>query len=128
VPQDPEAIQREIERTRSELAHTLDAIADRVSPKRAASRSAHKVKSKVENVFRTPVEPDGFREISEVHEAEPADYVGYSGTTAGYESRAFAGQSEYETQVRVRYDRILIVAGVTAAVITSVVLLRRRKR
>jgi ElaB/YqjD/DUF883 family membrane-anchored ribosome-binding protein len=42
----PDAIQREIEATRSELADTIDAIADRVSPKKAASRSAQAVRAK----------------------------------------------------------------------------------
>lgn len=42
----PDAIQREIEATRTELAETIDAIADRVSPKKAASRSAHAVRAK----------------------------------------------------------------------------------
>lgn len=42
----PDAIQREIEATRAELAETIDAIADRVSPRKAASRSAHAMKAK----------------------------------------------------------------------------------
>lgn len=40
----PKAIQREIEATRRELAETVDAIAQRVSPKNVANRSAYKVK------------------------------------------------------------------------------------
>ncbi len=35
---DPETIQREIEQTRAQLASTLDSLAERASPKRAASR------------------------------------------------------------------------------------------
>lgn len=42
----PDAIQREIESTRAELADTIDAIAERVSPKKAASRSAHAIRAK----------------------------------------------------------------------------------
>lgn len=41
---DPAALEREIERTRAELARTIDAIADRVSPKRVAERGVAKVK------------------------------------------------------------------------------------
>ncbi len=37
-PRDPETIQREIERTRAQLANTLDELANRASPKRVASR------------------------------------------------------------------------------------------
>src|SRR5947199_8919480 len=42
---DPDLIQKEIEQTRAELADTIDAIADRISPKRAASRGAAAVKA-----------------------------------------------------------------------------------
>ncbi|GAA2891117.1 hypothetical protein GCM10020220_096610 [Nonomuraea rubra] len=34
---DPDELERRIARTRAELAQTVDAIADRVSPKRVAS-------------------------------------------------------------------------------------------
>jgi hypothetical protein len=40
---DPEALAAEIEKTREELAETLDAIADKVSPKRVATRTKKKV-------------------------------------------------------------------------------------
>ncbi len=40
----PDALVAEIERTREELAVTLDAIVDRVSPKRAASRGVERAK------------------------------------------------------------------------------------
>src|SRR6059036_1975050 len=48
---DPDAIAKEIEQTRAELAETIDAIADRLSPKRAASRGAAAVKAGVSGVF-----------------------------------------------------------------------------
>jgi hypothetical protein len=51
VARDPDAIQREIEATRAELADTIDAIADRLSPKRAASRGAKAVKAQVSSVL-----------------------------------------------------------------------------
>lgn len=35
---DPQALEREIERTRAELARTVDALVDRVNPKNAARR------------------------------------------------------------------------------------------
>lgn len=40
MAQDPDAIEREIERSRAQLAETIDAIADRVSPRRVAHRAA----------------------------------------------------------------------------------------
>jgi hypothetical protein len=44
---DPEAIAADIERTREELAETLDAIAEKVSPKRVAKRTTKKVATAV---------------------------------------------------------------------------------
>lgn len=43
----PAALQQQIEQTRSELAVTIDLIADRVSPKRVAGRGVAEVKTKV---------------------------------------------------------------------------------
>jgi hypothetical protein len=40
-------IVREIEQTRAELAETIDAITDRLSPRRAATRSVQVVKEQV---------------------------------------------------------------------------------
>ena len=40
---DPEVLAEEIEKTREELAETLDAIADKVSPKRVGARTKKKV-------------------------------------------------------------------------------------
>ncbi|MCW2615690.1 MAG: hypothetical protein JWN08_2684 [Frankiales bacterium] len=44
---DPEALAADIERTREELAETLDAIADKVSPKRVAKRTKAQVGERV---------------------------------------------------------------------------------
>jgi hypothetical protein len=46
---DPEVLTAEIERTREELAETLDAIADKVSPKRVAGRTKKKVSDAVKD-------------------------------------------------------------------------------
>ncbi|MER6942657.1 DUF3618 domain-containing protein [Nonomuraea sp. NPDC000554] len=43
---DPDELERRIARTRAELAQTVDAIADRVSPKRVAERTVADVKTK----------------------------------------------------------------------------------
>lgn len=44
---DPDVIVAQIERTREDLAETLDAIVDRVSPKRVADRSKTKIRETV---------------------------------------------------------------------------------
>jgi hypothetical protein len=43
---DPDELERRIARTRAELAQTVDAIADRVSPKRVAERTVADVKTR----------------------------------------------------------------------------------
>ncbi|HVW81439.1 MAG TPA: DUF3618 domain-containing protein [Mycobacteriales bacterium] len=47
----PEVIVREIEQTRAELAETIDAITDRLNPRRAATRSARAVKEQVSSAL-----------------------------------------------------------------------------
>ncbi|RAY15811.1 DUF3618 domain-containing protein [Actinomadura craniellae] len=42
---DPEALEREIERTREELALAIDELADRLNPKNAARRGVDRVKT-----------------------------------------------------------------------------------
>ncbi|GLZ13112.1 hypothetical protein Acsp04_33470 [Actinomadura sp. NBRC 104425] len=59
---DPEALEREIERTRQELARTIDALAERVSPRNVAQRGAERIKEEagqVAKVARTMLTPDG---------------------------------------------------------------------
>jgi hypothetical protein len=46
----PDTIVQEIERTRAELARTIDAISDRVSPKSAARRTVAKAKERAGQV------------------------------------------------------------------------------
>jgi len=50
MPSDPEELLRSIERTREELALTVDTIAGRLDPKLAAKRSFGKVRSGVSSV------------------------------------------------------------------------------
>jgi MYXO-CTERM domain-containing protein len=50
---DPEVLASEIEQTREELAVTLDAIADKVSPKRVASRTSDSAKEKASDAADT---------------------------------------------------------------------------
>lgn len=50
---DPEVLAAEIERTREELAETLDAIADKVSPKRVTARTKKKVGDAVKDGAET---------------------------------------------------------------------------
>jgi hypothetical protein len=47
---DPAVIEREIERTRDELARSIDLLAERLSPKRAARDGVARAKQEVGNV------------------------------------------------------------------------------
>jgi hypothetical protein len=49
-PSDPDAIRREIERTRAELAGDVDRLADRTSPKRVVRRNVDRLGSRFSNV------------------------------------------------------------------------------
>ncbi|MCL9762412.1 DUF3618 domain-containing protein [Frankia sp. AiPa1] len=46
MPQDPAAIQQQIEQTRAELAETIDAIAEIVSPRRVAERAQDQLRAR----------------------------------------------------------------------------------
>lgn len=47
---DPEALEREIERTREELARAIDALADRVNPRNVAHRGVARLKEEAGQV------------------------------------------------------------------------------
>ena len=98
----PEQIQAEIERTRAELAATLDTLVDRVSPKRVAGRGATKVKAAVG---------------SAVESVRPA-----RGPDDGIDEAGFGG---YQTTTTVRWER---VAAAGAAVVVVLLLVRRHRR
>ncbi len=112
---DPDALEREIERTRAELARTVDAIADRVSPKRVAERGVAKVRANAEHLVETV-----------------SDFVGGSTRGAGV-TRApgtFAEDREgWEDDYRAQnIAPILIGVGAVLVVGAAVLLLRRRRR
>jgi hypothetical protein len=50
LPNDPDAIRREIEHTRAELAGDVDRLADRTSPKRVVRRNVDKIGSRFSNI------------------------------------------------------------------------------
>ena len=50
---DPEELEREIERTREELARTIDALADRVSPSNVVHRTGARVREEIQQVAVT---------------------------------------------------------------------------
>ena len=108
----PDAIQREIEQTRAELADTIDAIADRISPRRAASRGAQAVKHQVSSVLGN----SNGHAPSAVLDAPP--HVA---------RHAVPPTREYTVKRSLRPDRVLLAVGAVAAVAGAVILWRGRK-
>jgi hypothetical protein len=130
----PDAIQREIEQTRAELADTIDAIADRLSPKRVASRGAHAVRSQVSSVFNGNGDGDAPTAASVLDAA--ADRSGRVDSQARQRAirqvaaeggAAYTGTSQFAVNRRLRVDRVLLAVGAAAAVAGVVVLWRSRR-
>jgi hypothetical protein len=112
VPQDPAQIQRQIEDTRAELAHTIDAIADIVSPKRAAKRGVDQVRARVEEL-RAQI--SGPQQNGQPQRQLPPGM-----------SAELQGSTLYGTKRTVRWDRVVLVGG--GAVLLVVLVRRRRNR
>ena len=111
MTRNPDAIQREIEQTRAELADTIDAIADRISPKRAASRSAQAVKSAFSSNGHANGQANGQSTVSLA--PRPA---------------AHAGTTSYRVDRKLRSDRVFLAVGAVAALAGVAVLWRTRRR
>ena len=108
----PDTIQREIEQTRAELADTIDAIADRLSPRRVVGRGAHAVRSQLGGNGSSP---NGHRPHAPRH-AAPAP-------TRDAPKRP----AELETGPRqLRTDRVLLLTGLLAALAGVIILWRNR--
>lgn len=129
----PDAIQREIEQTRAELADTIDAIADRISPRRAASRGAHAVKQSVTSVLNG--HSGNGQAPAAVLDASPAaarhaDHAGrhraIRSIAEGGGGSAYTGTGSYAVSRRLRVDRVLLAVGAAAAVAGAVILWRSR--
>ncbi|WP_084960613.1 DUF3618 domain-containing protein [Thermoactinospora rubra] len=103
---DPDELERRIAQTRAELARTVDAIADRVSPKRVAERSVAGMKQRA------------------------ADLVGSVGDALGVRPRPvrFGDDPDRLWDDRPNLAPVLIGVGAVLAVGAAFVLLRRRRR
>jgi hypothetical protein len=110
---DPAEIQQQIEQTRAELASTVDAIADRVSPKRVAERTKITIMEKVDDLRSRGTAPALEGAAGAGQEPLPARVAAQL-----QEARRTRGKS-------VRWDRVAMVGGGIALI---VVFLRRRGR
>ena len=133
----PDAIAKEIEQTRAELAETIDAIADRISPKRAASRGAAAVKASVTGVFGGNGHGGNGHAPASVLDA-PASASSKTDTQRRQREieavaekgggSAYAGSSQYSVKRTLRTDRVLLAVGAVASVAAVAVLWRSRRR
>jgi hypothetical protein len=122
MSRDPSAIEREIEETRAELARTVDLIAERLSPKRAAGRGATKVREGIESVFsRENGHPNG----------QGNGQVASDGSTFEPREEQTIHTVPVPRQPAVtrtlRKDRVAMAVGAVAAVVAFVVVLKRRR-
>lgn len=123
MPQDPAAIQRQIDQTRAELAETVDAIAEMVSPRRVAERANVQIRSRMEELrdWIVPSDGHGPRALEGATAAE-GELIRAGGVPGGEPA-----MEPGETRVvrTVRWDRVALVSiGVLLLVRVS----RRRSR
>ncbi len=142
MPASPEELLRSIERTREELAMTVDTIAGRLDPKRAAKRGIGKVKSGFTGAFdgaREKLRLGSTREVTGF--AEPSSDSGFSSDAAfssdghGHESatarakRAAKTAAENAKPALRRVPKPVIGGGLAALIaLAAVIALRRRRR
>jgi Protein of unknown function (DUF3618). len=107
---DPAALERDIERTRAELARTIDAIADRVSPKRVAERSVARFKANAEHLVAS------VGDLVTGNAYRPVD------------GAVRDGEDDGRRQPPPDLAPILIGVGAVLVVGAAIVLLRRRRR
>ncbi|MCU1676356.1 MAG: hypothetical protein JWM93_1114 [Frankiales bacterium] len=123
---EPEDLEHHIERTRDDLAITIDAIADRVSPKRVASRGMAQAKDAAHNAI------DAARTAMVAAQQKVADLragssPSASGDWSGTSRPADDGSTSYTIERRPP-NSAAIAGAVAAAGLIVGLLLRRRSR
>lgn len=120
MPQDPAIIQSQIEETRAELAETIDAIAELVSPRRVAERAGEQARAKLAEL----------RSRAGHHGGQPleigAETAGGAGISAAATPVAAPGQAGVTRNVR--WGRVALAVGATMLLVVSTTRRRRRQR
>ncbi|ONH30946.1 DUF3618 domain-containing protein [Pseudofrankia asymbiotica] len=117
MPQDPAIIQRQIDETRAELAETIDAIADIVSPRRVAERAGEQVRAKVAELRARAGHSE---EPIELAADGPAVRPAVSGAP-GVPGQAPGGRT-------VRWGRVALAVGATTLLVVRTTRRRRHRR
>ena len=115
MPHDPASIQHQIEQTRAELADTIDAIAEIVSPKRVAERANIQFRAKAVELRGKLLSSNG-QHRPEL-EAAPGAVGGPSPGPGG----------EVELRWKVRWGRVALASGAVLVVVAGVSRRRRRR-
>jgi len=114
---EPEDLEHHIERTRDDLAITIDAIADRVSPKRVASRGVASAKEAARTAMVAAQQ--------KVHDLRAPKGAGSD--ASGSVRLPNPGMTSYRVERR-KQDPKVIAGAVAAAGLVVGLLLRRRSR
>lgn len=138
---DPEALTQDIDKTREELAETLDAIADRVSPKRVATRTTKAAQDgasqAVENVKETAAETaaavkGGVAKAREKVSGEPVEVASTPGALADTAVTPIvppgAEAPVHTSTPPAAPSRMPLYAGALAALVALLLLRRRHRR
>jgi hypothetical protein len=133
VPQDPAVIQQQIEETRAELAETIDAIAEIVSPRRVAERVQEQLRVRAAELRQRygpalGIGPGpGVPALTAASYGDPgAEPVERGGGQPGSAGPPAALPSGTAAVVRVvRWDRVALAGGGLLLVVGGV---RRRRR
>ena len=122
MAQDPDVIQREIDRTRQELARTLDAIAYKVSPRKHLDRGKAKAKGALEQGKTKAVETGQ----NVRHQVEARRNGSGSSSQVQTSDDGRGGQLYYSSGRELRTDRVAMAAAAVVALLAYTV--RRRRR
>lgn len=130
MPQDPAAIQQQIDETRAELAETIDSIAEIVSPRRVAERAQVQLRVKTAELRQRYGPALGIGPGGGLPELTAAPAGGRDeGTVGAVVARIGEGEAdpvEAPTVARVvRWDRVALAAGGVLLLVGGV---RRRRR
>ncbi|SNQ50718.1 conserved hypothetical protein [Frankia canadensis] len=113
MPQDPAVIQRQIEETRAELADTIDAIAEIVSPRRIAERAQDQLRVRTAELRARygPALGIGPGSGAPALPAVADGLAGAEGPLGAYGSAGVAPGGGAAVVRVVRWDRVALVGG-----------------
>ncbi|MBX6391790.1 MAG: DUF3618 domain-containing protein [Frankia sp.] len=126
MERDPAIIQRQIEDTRADLAQTLEAIAEIVSPRRATERVSEQVRARVSGL-RARVRPGTAPALGQASPNGQAG-SGHQPTVAPGTAAAPGTPGQVESRRVVRWGRVAMVVSLMLLLVARTSRRRRRRR